>query len=291
MEHFERMVEAGDGTRLSVTSWVPRAKPRFVVMIAHGGAEHVERFAHVATFLAAHGGYVFGPDHRGQGHSAGLRGHVERFEQYSDDLLHVALDERRLILERGLDPNMPWFLFGHSMGGLIALLFLLDHAHELPLRGAIISSPLLALTMKVPPLKLALGKLAAKLMPTLALSAGIPASAISRDPAVVAAYEDDPRRATLVTAAWFEAMQAATARVDQEVTEIDVPTLWYVGTGDRICDHHETTRVFNKLGALKPTHTLQTFEGYYHELHNEPAEQQQTVLDAIWAFIRERIGG
>lgn len=279
-------ITASDGTSIHVETWRPAGPPTHVVVMSHGGGEHVSRYAQLAGELAEQGAVVFGPDHRGHGRSGGAKGHATSFEEYAHDLLKVMKDhiERSDASER--PETMPWFLFGHSMGGLISLVYLLEHAKDLPLRGAIISSPLLGLTMKVNPLKLALGKIAAKLAPRLALPSGIPADRISRDADVVQRYVDDPLRVPVVTAGWFAAMNAAIARVNAEAKNIAVPSLWYVGAGDGICDHTETQRLFATLTDAKARdQTLREFAGYYHELHNEPPELRAPIV----AMIREWI--
>src|SRR4029077_18871543 len=101
---------------------------------------------------------------------------------------------------------------------------------EPKLRGAILSSPLLGLTMKVNPLKLLVGKAAGSLMPKLALPSSIPPEATCRDAEEVARYVADPLRVGVVTAGWFSAMNAAIARVEDNVGSIELPCLWYVGT-------------------------------------------------------------
>jgi alpha-beta hydrolase superfamily lysophospholipase len=170
------------------------------------------------------------------------------------------------------------------MGGLISLVYLMQHAKDVPLGGAIISSPLLGLTMKVNPLKLALGKVAGFVAPRLALPSGIPADAVSRDPEVVRRYVADPLRVDVVTAGWFAAMNAAIARVEHEASSLALPMLWYVGTGDRICDHTATRRVFATMSRAKDRdQTIREFAGYYHELHNEPTDLRAPVV----AMIRE----
>lgn len=279
-------VTAADGTSLHVDVWRPAAAPKFVVVIAHGGAEHVGRYAQLANELVEKGGLVFGPDHRGLGRSGGPRGHVERFDDYAHDLAKVMLDQASRGDASARPESLPWFLYGHSMGGLISLVYLLEHGRDIPLRGAVISSPLLGLTMKVNPVKLAIGKLAARIAPRLALPSGIPADAISRDAEVVKRYVADPLRVDVVTAGWFGAMNAAIARVGAEAATIEVPSLWYIGTGDRICDHTATQKVFAALPkAAARDQTLREFAGYYHELHNEPAELRAPVVAMLHEWI------
>jgi alpha-beta hydrolase superfamily lysophospholipase len=284
--HGERRLEAADGTQLQLETWSPEGTPRFAIAIAHGGADHVGRFAELASHFADRGGFAFGADHRGQGSSGGTRGHVERFEDYASDLRHVLLDVRA-----GLPDGLPLFLFGHSMGGLIALVYLLDRERDVPLRGAILSAPLLGLTMKVNPVKLAFGKVAGLLLPTLALPSGIPPDQLTHDPDVVRRYVEDTRRTDKVTTGWFAAMNHAIARADREVGRIALPMLWYHGTQDGVCDVHATERVFATLpDAPARDQTLRIMDGYRHELHNEPGEMKAKVHAMLDAWIDARCG-
>ena len=120
--------------------------------------------------------------------------------------------------------KIPWFLFGHSMGGLVALTYLLDQAGRHPFAGAIISAPLLGLTMKVPPLKAKIGQVAARLLPRLTLPSGLPPTSICRDPGEVAVYKADRRRVDKVSARWFAAMNEAIVRVSGEASKLDLPS-------------------------------------------------------------------
>lgn len=306
MKHSEQSIEAADGTPLHVETWEPKGEVRFVVVLVHGGAEHVGRYDRLARMFGARGGFCFGLDHRGQGKSGGRKGHVKAFEQYAADLGQVmqAVAAKR---PAGQRPDaIPWFVFGHSMGGLITLTYLLEQARgpakegqvaiagsvqPLPLRGAIISSPLLEVAVKVSPIKLWIGKLAAKIFPTLALPTGIPPTAICRDPAEVERYSKDPRRVGVVTAAWFAAMNRATARVRAEVGTIELPCLWYVGTGDTICNHQTTIATFKSIPDADARGTsLHVFDGYYHELHNEPEKLRAPVMDMVEEWVLARAG-
>lgn len=290
VKHERRELDAPDGTCLRVEQWTPAGEVRFVVAIVHGNFEHVGRYADEAMDLCAKGGLVFGLDHRGQGESSGVRGHVESFDEYSLDLRHVLLDFAGQCPPQQRPDQMPWFLFAHSMGGLIALGYLLDHVEDVALRGAIISSPLLGLAVKVNPIKLLVGKLAATLMPKLSLPSEIPAAAICRDEAEVARYEADPRRTRVVTAAWFAAMKRAIERVDRDVSKLTLPLLWYYGTGDLICDHTASERIAGKLVNTKSNdQTLRGFEGYFHELHNEPATLRRPVIEMVQSWIEARV--
>lgn len=285
-----RTLRTRDGTELHSELWEPQGKVEFVVCIVHGQGEHVSRYDEVARELNAIGGLVFGADHRGEGRSGGIPGHVERFEQYGDDLLDVLRDyESKLGPERG-PQTLPWFIWAHSMGGLITLTYLLDHQRDVKLRGVVVSAPLLGLKMKVGWLKEKAVRLLAKLAPRLAVPTGIDPNTISRDGAVVQRYVADPRRVTKITTSWAVAMERAIERVEREVKTIELPMHWYVGTGDLLCDHEASKRVFESLpSAPSNDQTIELWPGYYHELHNEPAELRKPVIDSIHAWIRTRL--
>jgi len=177
------------------------------------------------------------------------------------------------------------------MGGLISLIYLLDHAKAVPLRGAVISSPLIEVAVKVNPIKRFIGEIAARIAPKLSLPTGIPPEAICRDAAEVERYKKDERRVEVITAGWFGAMKRATARVRAEVATIETPMLWYVGTGDTICSHEASIGVFKSIpDAEERGHSLHCFAGYYHELHNEPAELRAPVIEMVEEWFCDRRG-
>ena len=114
----------------------------------------------------------------GRDRGGGPQGHVESFSVYADDLDAVMRAQIDALPAEARPDKIPWFLFGHSMGGLVALTYLLDQAGRHPFAGAIISAPLLGLTMKVPPLKAKIGQVAARLLPRLTLPSGLPPTSI-----------------------------------------------------------------------------------------------------------------
>lgn len=288
MKHERREIETPDGTTLRAESWTPETI-RCVVVISHGAGEHIGRYADVASDLEAIGAWVIGPDHRGQGESGGAPGHIESFDQYGQDLTHVmeAYAEQRPELKPGV---VPWFVFGHSMGALIVLNALVADILPGDVRGVLLSAPLLRLALQPPVLKVWLGKVAAFVAPGMTLPSGLDPADVSRDADQVARYAADPRRTEVVSARWFQRMNEARERVMEGVRDIKVPLYWYVGTGDKICDHNASLEAFSTLPAPEDhDQTLQSFAGYYHELHNEPPEDREPVIEALRSWISARI--
>ncbi len=292
MEHKIQRTTTRDRTPLHTEVWAPSGSPRFAVCMSHGAAEHIRRYARVAGWFAERDGLSFGADHRGQGRSGGRKGHVESFSVYGDDIESVVQEQIQRTPAEARPDKIPWFLFGHSMGGLVALTYLLDRGSRHPFAGAIISAPLLGLTLKVPPLKLKVGELAAKYLPRLTLPSGLPPTAISRDPHEVELYRRDLFRVDVVSARWFAAMNAAAARVRDEAPALTLPMLWYVGTGDLICDPQATRSTFDRLvDPASRKQNLRVFDGYYHELHNEPELLRQPIKEMLLGWIDERLAG
>jgi alpha-beta hydrolase superfamily lysophospholipase len=186
IQHREGFFEGTGGLRLYEQYWLPEtpAEAKGVVVIVHGLAEHSGRYAHVGQFLAQHGYIAPALDHRGHGQSSG--GHTTYVDRYTDWLADLDLFLARVRAEFS---GKPLFLLGHSLGGLISTAYVLTYKPEL--RGVLLSGAALKIGADVSPLmvKLAgfLGTVAPN-MPTIKLSN----SSVSRDPAVMQRYDDDP---------------------------------------------------------------------------------------------------
>lgn len=277
-------VEAEDGTPLHVTVWRPEEAPRFRVLVSHGQSEHVDRHAWLAEALVLRGALVFGPDHRGEGRSGGRKGHVEDFRVYADDLARVC---------EGVEGHgqVPTLLFAHSMGGLIGLTFLLDHGERLGVKAAVISAPLMGLALDIGIVKRFAARVGNVLLPTMKVPSGLPASDVLRDPELLKEYEADPHRTMAVTPRWAASMEKAQQRVAAEVGRLELPMLWYAGTGDKVCCTPTTRRVFESLSrAEERDQTFRTFEGVYHEPHNEPPGTREEIRELAASWLAEHAG-
>jgi alpha-beta hydrolase superfamily lysophospholipase len=182
-------IRTADGLSLHITRWAPPTAPRGTVVLVHGLGEHAGRYAHVAAALTAARWQVLAYDQRGHGQSAGPRGGIAASDSLLADLA-VVLDATRTA-----HPG-PLVLLGHSLGGLLAARFVAESLQASP---APWSRPVDALVLSSPALdpglnavqKLLLAVVPA-LAPQLAVHNGLKPAWISRDPAVVQAYVNDP---------------------------------------------------------------------------------------------------
>jgi lysophospholipase len=271
MQHGTGSLIGLDNTPLFTQHWLPDDPPRAVVLIAHGLSEHSGRYEHVARYFVQHGYAVYALDHRGHGRSGAPRLVAERFEDFVDDL--------RTCFEQvcAAQPGLPVFLYGHSMGSLISLLFASRYQGDLA--GLITTGTALRL-MGTNGATISVVKGLGRLAPHAPLIPLDPRG-ISRDPAVVQRYRDDP----LVYHGWVPAgmaaeLQRAAEACIRALPALHIPYLALHGSADPICRPAGAAIIREQCGA--PDTTVKVYQGLRHEVHNEP-EQGQVLRDmAEW---------
>jgi alpha-beta hydrolase superfamily lysophospholipase len=258
----------------------PGSRPRGVVLLAHGYAEHLGRYDAFVGHLLGRGLAAAAIDHRGHGRSGGPRGHCLDFAELVADL--------RALADRAAEwwPDAPRVLFGHSMGGLIALLYLLRHPSTV--RAGALSAPALRVRDAGPRGLRWVAQVLGRVAPRTAFTTRLDARALSRDPAVGAAYVSDPLVHRRATAGFVRALEAAQAIVRLEADRLAVPLLVLQGDADRIVDPAAAAELAARLRA---PHELVMLPGYYHELLNEPLAERARVLELLDAWIDRWLAG
>ena len=264
------------GLTLFERHWLPEGSPRADVVIVHGYAEHSGRYEHVGTLLAERGYAVHAFDLRGHGRSGGRRVFVRSANEYLGDL--------EAFLCRCRDGDRPLFLLGHSMGGTIVTLEAIERAPVVD--GLILSGP--ALTANgASPILARIVLLLGRFLPRLRLRK-LDAAAVSRDPAVVAAYESDP---LVDRGKMYVGLAAAIMRaqrvIDRAVARIRLPLLVMHGTEDQLASPQGSRSLHER--ASSPDKTLHLYAGLAHEIFNEP--EQQEVLADLLAWLDARTSG
>jgi alpha-beta hydrolase superfamily lysophospholipase len=267
-------VRAADGTDILVRDWASDSAPGWPwasVLLVHGLGEHSGRYEHVGDQMAAAGLDVHAYDHRGNGGSGGRRGHVDHWSQYHDDLA------QRLLAVRAVAGDRPAVLYGHSMGALVALGYLLTDRPKPDL--VVLSSP--ALDSTLAEWKKTLAPTLSRIVPTLAIPNGIDGSTLSRDPAVAAKVGADPLAATASTTRFGAEALAEQERVRREYAGLTLPTLVLHGLDDGLVP----AQASEILGSL-PNVERRTYAGLRHELHNEP--EGPAIVAEIIDWIRAK---
>jgi len=220
---------------------------------------------------------VYGVDHIGHGKSTGRRVYVKRF----GDFIAVLKTYVDRIIE--WQPGAPLFMIGHSLGALIGAVYLLDHPGDLA--GAILSGPLVKIPDNVSPATVLLSRLLSVVLPKLGVAA-VDATGVSRDPAVVRAYVEDPLVYTGKTTARLGCeMLKAMHRVAEEASKIQLPLLVLQGGADRLVSPDGAEMLHRLAGSTDKT--LKVYDGLHHEVYNEP--ERDVVLADVEAWLRERL--
>jgi alpha-beta hydrolase superfamily lysophospholipase len=286
-----RSFTSADGTPLRADYYTDVDKPcplRGVVVVIHGYCDHRGRYLHVADHLVQHGYSVLVGDLRGHGESGGERGFVRRFGDYLDDMsaflveAKVQLDLARTARPAVSPPERP-IILGHSMGGLVALEYLL--AHPEVARAIALSSPFFGVKQHVPAWKRALGLAASLANPTLRMPNGLDSNDVSHDPEVRKSYATDPLVTHEATARWFTETMAAQADVRVRAGRIRTPMLMLHAGDDRIVDAAASQAVFSRIGASDKTLTF--YPGLYHEIFNELEPDRKRVLEDLTNWLRD----
>ena len=270
METHEAAWESADGLQLFERSWRP-AQPKAAVVIIHGFAEHSGRYEHVVARLAARGYAVQALDLRGHGRSEGKRTFVRSMDEHTGDV------ERFLARIRERESGLPVFLLGHSMGGMIVALMLITSGDR-GLRGAVLSGAAVRSTRGSARIVQLLLRALGRLFPRLPL-AKLDGTLVSRDPTVVERYDNDPLvYRGRVPAGTARAMIHAGRKVTKEMEAISPPLLILHGSEDGLVDPEGSRDLYERAGSADKA--LKIYDGLYHEILNEP-EQDEVLRDII----------
>jgi alpha-beta hydrolase superfamily lysophospholipase len=272
MNHFEGMFKGVRDLNVFYQTLLPEGEIKAAILIVHGLGEHSGRYLNVADYLVPRGYAIYGFDLIGHGKSAGERAYVERYEDYSETLLTYYK------MVKAEQPELPIFLLGHSMGGLIVTEYLIDHSAYF--QGAIISAPSIMIPDFVTKFTVIAGKVLSKIAPKIGLF-GLDANAVSRDPEVVQAYVNDPLVFHGKTTARLsaESLQAI-MRVNEDMEQITAPLIILHGEDDKLANPKASELLYDRASSIDKT--LKIYEGLYHEVFNEPEREQVLGDVATW---------
>lgn len=252
--------------------WRAAGTPRAHALLVHGIAEHAGRHAQVASSFALAGIETHAYDLRGFGGSAGRRAYVGRWSDYHDDV------EDQLTSVREIARGLPVVLYGHSMGGLIALGYVLAEPPR-PLPDLLVlSAP--AIAAIVARWKRALADVLGRVMPAVEIPNALPAGGLSRDPRVEAAYRSDPLNVHRTTARLGMELFHEQARVQAALARIGaLPTPTYVlhGSDDPIVPLSASSSLEKRENV-----TRRVYPHLRHETHNEPEASAVIADTTMW---------
>jgi alpha-beta hydrolase superfamily lysophospholipase len=263
--------QTSDHVKLVGQSWKTSKKEKAVIVLVHGLGEHCLRYQHLADFFNNAGISVISFDLRGHGQSEGLRGHAPSYDAICDDI--------QTVLERTQkdSPKTPVFLYGHSLGGELVLYLMLKRKPEV--KGVIVTAPSLASGAPVPSVKMLAARIMNRLASTFSLPNGLDRSGLSRDPNVEIKYSSDPKVHAMISARLGMELIRNGEFIIEHADEFKTPMLLMQGSADRIVNVQKTMELSKKVPAST---TFKLWDGYYHELHNEPGKLDVMKFELNW---------
>jgi alpha-beta hydrolase superfamily lysophospholipase len=250
--------------RIHYRVWLPDGDPKAVVVISHGAGEHGARYDHNARRLVDTGYAVYAPDHRGHGET-GKGAMIDRMDNAVADL-HTMVG-----LAASEHAGRKVFLLGHSMGGLIAIEY--AFAHQDALDGLALSNPLAAMEAASAVQRFA-GRVLSAVAPGVGVF-GVDSDLISRDPAVVKDYEDDPLvHHGKLPARTVAELARAVDGFEQRAPGITLPLLLLSAPDEQLVPPHGGRMIYERAGSNDKS--IKEYPGLRHEILNEPEWPQVT---------------
>lgn len=271
----EERVPVRGGLKLFIRSWLPAGPPRAAIGIVHGVKSHSGYYFWAAEQLTAKGFAVYALDLHGRGRSEGDRFYLEQMADYVDDA------DTLVTLAKSRHPSIPFYLLGHSAGGVISSVYTLEH--QAKLSGLICES--FAFQVYAPDFALTVLKGLSHVAPHLHVL-DLKSEDFSRDPAAVKAMNDDPLIAGEVQPTNTVAELArADDRLKREFPLITLPLLILHGTADKVTKPGGSQFFYDTAGSLDKT--LELYEGHAHDLLNDVGREQ--VMSDIVRWVEARL--
>ncbi len=264
-------IEAANALGLHGVDWSPDSRAKAVVCLVHGLGEHSGRYDHVAEELTKAGYALVAMDLRGHGRSEGKRGHAPDYDALMSDIFQLLETAARR------HPGLPQFLYGHSLGGNLVIHYALRRKPQLA--GVIATAPLLRLAYNPPTAQTIALRIMKALRITIPMASGLDDTALSRDLNVVRTYRNDPLTHHMITP------QLAVAMIEngewnlKHAADFPCPLLLMHGDADRITSAEATREFAERMGE---SCTSKVWNGFYHELQNEPGKQEVFAYMLNW---------
>lgn len=248
----------------------PEGSARAAVILVHGICEHCDRYGYVIGQLNQNQIDVYAFDHPGHGRSSGKKG-LMSYEQSFEIIDHI---RQELTSDH---PDLPVFLYGHSMGGAIVIC----DAYQNPagLCGCVITSPGLGFQQSIPSFMLSILKKLALLFPSFTIRNAISSHLLSHDPEVNYAYAHDPLVHNKISLQLGVDLFSSADKIMHEKKPFPLPALLLQGAADGIVSSEASKQFASFSGNQVEYHEI---PNGFHELHNEPERDLYLKIIADW---------
>ncbi len=267
-----------DDLALVARSWTVN-NPKAKIIFLHGLFEYAGRYTYEAEYFNKNGYDFIGYDQRTHGESGGKRrAHIDDFNKYVKDC--------EIFVNKMSKGNLPYFLYAHSMGGLVLTSFLLSKKHVNPnFRGVILTGPFLQVKDDMAPILQKVAGVVARLFPNLKTVGGRPNS-ISRDPEVVKKFINDPLVYTdgMYACTGYQMLKQS-QYITSHIHRFDYPYILMHGTDDQLADIGGSENMYEKSSSDDKTYI--TYPDYKHEITRDIGRDE--VMEDMLAWTEERL--
>jgi alpha-beta hydrolase superfamily lysophospholipase len=269
------VLKTKDGLNLDIHIWEPQS-PKAVIMAIHGGLAHAGDYVTPAMYFKDWGIATAAYDLRGHKQE---RTYIKNFDLYLEDT------EEFLKWIKSAYPNIPIFVMGHSMGGLIATHFGIKYAAgDFLIKGYILSSPYYENAIKVPPIMIPLIKIFGKIIPKAVIPGPDLTDLLTQDQTITARHRKDTDaglRSLKPTMRFGAELLKAQKWVKENFSSWNYPTFAVIAGADQVADYKEAERLFKSMNPKKLTYLFH--KDNFHENFNELNRQE--TFEKIYEWI------
>ncbi|MCL6572139.1 MAG: alpha/beta hydrolase [Bacillus sp. (in: Bacteria)] len=257
--------------------WEAEGEAKAVIVMVHGAMEHHRRYSWLIEMWRLAGFHVIMGDLPGQGMTTrSRRGHIDSFNEYTSEVKDW--------LQAAYRYELPVFLLGHSMGGLIAIRLL--QVEKLNIAGVILSSPCLGLVHSPSKFIDMLSYGLNVVFPSLRMNSGLTVQMGTRNEEVLKVDADDSLYITKVSVRWYRELADAMKEAFYYIEKTqDIPMLVMQGGDDIIVNKGAVREWFNHVPSSEKR--IKEWPKYYHEIFNEP--EREDVFDYAKDFVNSQL--
>jgi len=268
-----------DGLKLHQQAWtIPAAKAD--IAFVHGFFEHCNRYHNEAAYFNEAGYNFYSYDQRTHGQSEG------KYRSYISDFNDYLKDYQQFVSQLKLGQERPYYLFAHSMGGLVMFSYLLAQAqHPALCKGAIFSAPLLMPDKETAPILQKISAIVGTLLPR-ARVLKIDATAISRDPEEIKKYLEDPlvSNEKMYAASGYQLIKQM-KNIRSKFSELQLPFIILHGSDDKLAEIEGSKLLYNESQSTDKTFV--PLENHKHEITRDLGKEK--VLNTILNWMNDRL--
>ncbi|HEY7346983.1 MAG TPA: lysophospholipase [Ktedonobacterales bacterium] len=274
----EASLHLADGITIFARAWAPPSPQRIVVCI-QGLGGHGNYYQTLARELAPASAAVVAPDLRGHGRSDGVRGNIDRFDRYLEDV------DATLRWAQASWPDKPIILLGESMGASITIQYIASthrRADPVPLAGLVLISPVLRPAIQ-PTISEAVRYL--RLLLTAPSRPAMPVTGREelgcRDDAFNARLRADPLFVRHVSVRFLNSLTRWLWQTRRQASQLSLPLLVLQGACDYVANPAGTAAFVRRVAAND--RRVVTFPEAYHCLLYDPATP--LVIKALTSWL------